>query len=687
MNISDAIVYDIETLPNCFTLAMEAFEDDRSSVWEISDRRDDRSYLIQWFAYLHDCQIPMISFFGINFDYPVIHYIFTNPTCSVTDIYNKAQDCLRGDRFANTIWADNRFAPQVDLFKINHFDNKAKTTSLKALQVNMRSPSVVDSPIPFGEYVQHHDIDRYLIPYNHHDVQETKRFAHFCRKAIDFRIGLIPQFGIDVMNYNDTKIGAKMMEQRLGEDICFERKPVLDDYGNPKFRRDGEPITRKAPRQTVRYKIPLKDVIFPYVQFRTPEFQRVLDYMRAQVLTPDDLDDPDAQIKTKGVFAGLHCVAGGMSFHYGTGGVHGSIEKQRIVATDEWLIRDIDVASLYPSIAIVNGLAPAHLGSVFTAAYAQLPIERKRWQAEKGKKCVEANAIKLASNGTYGNSNNKFSWMLDAQYTMATTINGQLLLSMLAEWLMPVPTFQIIQINTDGITYRIHRDYLHIAQKIEADWQAFTCLVLEDASYSRMWIRDVNNYIAESPDGSLKLKGAYWSPDPLRYGDSISEQQPPAWHKDLGNCVSIRAAVAAMVHGLDPDAYIRLHTDPFDFMMRARATQGAELLLGGQPIQKTTRYYVARNGGSMVKRMPALGPIGWYKKARGTTEQEYQAWHAAHGNTWSETIHTKNKSQYELRDTAVEAGWNVAECNDASRFDWNNVEYRYYIDEARKLII
>jgi hypothetical protein len=68
-------------------------------------------------------------------------------------------------------------------------DNRAKTTSLKALQINMRSPTVVDSPIPFGVPVTPEQIDRDLIPYNKHDVKETKRFAFYSMGAIEFRYG------------------------------------------------------------------------------------------------------------------------------------------------------------------------------------------------------------------------------------------------------------------------------------------------------------------------------------------------------------------------------------------------------------------------------------------------------------------------------------------------------------------
>lgn len=682
MDLINAVVYDVETLPNVFTLTAEMLHSGVVSTWEISQYRDDRQMLMAWFRHLEATQTPMISFNGVHFDYPMIHFIYCNPQCTVEQIYAKSQQILNADhnnRFAHTIWDRDRFAPQIDLFKIHHFDNKAKTTSLKALQINMRSERVVDSPIPFGQPVSFADVDQHLIPYNKHDVSETKRFAHFSMPAIQFRIGLIPQFGVEVMNYNDTKIGEKMLEQRLGQDVCY-------DYANG----------RKQKRQTPRHRIALADIIFPYVRFDNPEFQRVLDYMRAQVLTPDDLEDPDATIKTKGVFTGLTANVGGVTFEFGTGGIHASVKQKRFEAGNGWLIRDIDVASLYPSIGIVNKLAPEHLGQAFVAAYAELPKERKEWQKKKGKKCVEANSIKLAGNGAYGKSNDKFSFLYDPKYTMTVTINGQLLICMLAEKLATVPTLQIIQVNTDGITYRIHQDYEPIAAQHCREWEAYTLLTLEDADYSRMWIADVNTYLAEPviPPGSneppaYKQKGRLWHPaSGDDYAKSISECQPPAWHKDLGNVVSIKAAIAAMLHGIDPEWFIRCQTDPYDFMCRAKVDRQSRLMLGDHQVQSTTRYYVALNGASLVKISPPKGTIGEFKRANKLTDAFYNSIMSQIGpGVWDERIHTKNKSRYEEVHSSIEAGWSVAECNDARSFRFDNVNYAYYVAEAKKLII
>lgn len=675
MNLDNAIIYDVETFPNCFTLSAECLNSDFAETWEISEFRDEREEMIQFFHWCIRENVIMIGFNNIGFDYPIIDFILRNQKATVKDIYNKAMQIIDSEnRFANVIWESKRFASQLDLYKIHHMDNRAKSTSLKALQINMRSESVVDMPVEVGTNLTESQIFDLLIPYNKHDVSETKRFALISMESINFRMSLVDKFGPDVLNFADTKIGTKIMEQRLGDKLCFDRS-----------------TGRKQIRQTKRNRIALKDIIFPYIKFDNPEFQRVLKYLSEQVLTTDEIEkigsENTAKLKTKGVFTDLKAAVGGLDFHFGTGGIHGSVSSERIVATEEWLIRDIDVASLYPSIAIVNDLAPAHLGERFTEIYSQLPQERKKWQNEKGKKCVEANTLKLAANGVYGNSNNEFSVFYDPQYTLTITVNGQLLLCMLAEKLINIPTLQLIQINTDGITYYIHKDHEPEAALICKEWQEHTGLVLEDVNYRRLFIRDVNSYIAESFDGTLKSKGAFWTPDPLDYNNSIGTCQPPAWHKDLGNVVSIRAAVASMTDGVNPEDFIKNCNNPFDFMCRIKVNKSDNLFLNGQPIQKTSRYYVSTDGHEMIKSSPPTGTIGSFKKKNGVAEEEYTRIMTDSSGEWDERVCTKNKSKYEQRNTTIESGYKLTLCNNVKDFSFDNINYEWYTKEATKLII
>lgn len=669
INMENAAVFDSECFPNAFIMCIEMLNSDVRGTFEISEFRNDTRQLMQWLQWMKSVNAPMISFNGISYDYPMLHTIISNTNTTYTDLYEKNNRIISGnDRFGHIVWDRDRYVTQIDLYRINHFDNIAKTTSLKALEINMRSKTVRESKIPFGTVLTREDIEGEVIPYCQTDVSETKKFAGFCKPAIDFRLGQIDRFGIEVLNYNDGKIGAKTLEQRLGDDVCYDRSSG-----------------RKQPRQTIRREIHLGEIIVPYIRFENPEFHRIHQWMLQQTLRPEDLDDPEATIKTKGAFTGVHAEVGGLTFHFGTGGVHASVERQRFYADADYMIRDIDVAALYPSFAIVNQLAPEHLGQAFVAEYKKIPEERALYP----KGTYENAGLKLASNVPWGQSNNKYSIFFDSKYAMTVPINCQLLLCMLAEQLVKVPTLQLIQANTDGITYKVRRDMLDQCKAIEEWWQAYTCLVLEDAEYQSMFIRDVNNYIAVDTKGKRKLKGAYWSPDPLNYAESISTASPPCWYKDFNPTIVPRAAVAAMVDGIDPMTFLRCHTDPFDFMCRVRTTRGAKLMWGDEQIQGTTRYYVSNTGRPMSKvNPPPVGyEIGMWKKAPKVTDLEYKRVMAETGGEWSELVCTKNRSKYDNATTSIEAGWLTQECNDMSNFSFDNLNLQWYAQEVNKLII
>ena len=157
--------------------------------------------------------------------------------------------------------------------------------------------------------------------------------------------------------------------------------------------------------------------------------------------------------ETKGVFTDLTATVNGFEFVFGLGGIHGSVESKVIESDDERIIVDLDVTSYYPNLAITNSFFPAHLGKEFCTIYKTLFEQRKAYP----KKSTESAMLKLALNGVYGDSNNKFSPFYDPLFTMSITLNGQLLLCLLAEQLMEIPGLEMIQVNTDGVTIRVPR--------------------------------------------------------------------------------------------------------------------------------------------------------------------------------------------------------------------------------------
>ena len=515
----------------------------------------------------------MVGFNNVGFDYPVLHTLYKMKIATAKALYDKAQGIFESQNLENGRWAhdvkvSDMIVPQIDLFRVHHFDNKARMTSLKTLEFNMRSSSVEDLPFPPGTYLRPEEIP-VLTKYNRHDVEETAKFLDLSLDKLKFRAELSVKYDRDFMNHNDTKIGKDyfIMQLEKAGIQCYS-------YGS----------TGRTPRQTKRPVIHLKEAILPWLKFEIPEFQRVLDWLRQQSIT-----------ETKGVFNGLIARVDNLDFVFGLGGIHGSVNNKVIHSDDEFAIIDIDVEAYYPSTAIVQKFKPAHYPDKFCQIYADLKAQRQSY-----KKGTNENAmLKLAINGVYGDSNQKFSVFYDPLMTMSITLNGQLLLCLLAEWLVLRGLGKIIQVNTDGMTLKVARKDLPEFREVVAHWEKATQLRMEENEYRTMFIRDVNNYVAVYMNGKVKRKGAYEHDLELHQNHSALVI-PKVVEKVLIDNAPIRETLVNW-------------PDMMDFMLRTKVPRSSDLLLDDQIIQNNSRYFVSINGGSLIKKMPPLAkdPDKW----------------------------------------------------------------------------
>lgn len=673
------IDYDIETFPNMFCVGFLHRCTKQRWYFEISFRRNDIEQLCLFIERCRDCGCRWVGFNNIGFDYPVMHYIYKlrYASASVSDIYEKAMSIINAPfnaRFAHMVWESEWLVPQIDLYKIHHFDNPSKATSLKILEFNMGMSSIEDLPFDVGLHLNNEQAD-ILKSYMWHDITATDMFADRTQGMLELREGLSKTFNCNMTNMSDVKMGEVILVTELEKAgiKCFE---YVDN--------------KKKKRQTKRESINLAEVIFPYVKFERHEFMRIHEYFKSKVIT-----------ETKGVFKGLIAAVEGVEYKFGTGGIHASIESQVVHSNDTHQIVDVDVASFYPQMGIKNKLYPAHLGAEFCEAYEGIYQTRKKYP--KKTHPAENGAFKLALNGAYGGSNNEYSPFLDPFYTMSITINGQLLLCMLTEQMLKVPGLKMIQANTDGITYLCPREYLNHTRSICRWWEQLTSLELEEVLYSRMFIRDVNNYAAEYESGDMKRIGAYaYVTDEVEPG---TRELPH--HKDWSAIVVAKAAEAALVHGKDIREFVTSHDNVMEFMLRTKVPRSSALEWGGEPVQNVVRYYVSTDGDVLEKVMPPAGPIGAYKRANKLTDEFYYNvvreltgeepllesfdWSTV---PWDERIHTKNQTRYEERRSGINTGWTVQLCNKMDDLlvppdggsPMCDINYEWYIKEAEKLV-
>ena len=614
--MSNDYVFDIETYPNVFTLAVEHAEAPLHWMFEISDLRNDSRQIVEFLQFLKDTDSRMVGFNNLGFDYPVVHTLIRMGHSDANTLYQKAMAIINsqdedGSRWMHLVKPTDQFVTQIDLFKIHHFDNRARSTSLKVLEFNMRSDSIEDLPFPVGTVLNPEQI-KVLKEYNKHDVAQTKAFYHHTLDMIHFREELTRKYQRDFMNHNDTKIGKDYFVMKLEEAgvACY-------DYGSK----------GRTPRQTKRPVIHLRDAILPWIKFDNPEFNRVLNWLKAQSIT-----------ETKGVFNDLTASVNNFTFVFGLGGIHGSVESEVIESDDDHVIVDLDVTSYYPNLAITNSFHPEHLGKDFVSIYKFLFEQRKSYP----KKSAESAMLKLALNGVYGDSNNQFSVFYDPLFTMSITLNGQLLLCLLAEGLMHIEGLRLIQVNTDGLTVRVPRTHKVLVDLARMAWQERTGLNLEEAVYKAMMVRDVNNYIGVFENGSTKRKGAY--------------EYNMGWHQNAGGLVIAKVAEKVLVEGAPIRQTVEQWPDIMDFMLRTKVPRSSHLGLERDGVtvrlQNTTRYYIAKGGGRLFKWMPPLA-----------------------------------KKPGEWRKIGVESGWGVQVCNDIKDAGKLPVDFDYYVQEVEKLCL
>ena len=613
-------VFDLETFPNVFTFAAEHADSPLTVMYEISDWRNDSKEIIEFCHWLKSQNGTLCGFNNLGFDYPILHMLLKMGNGTAQVLYDKAMSIIHAqdtDKFANMIYPSYRVVKQLDLYRLKHYNNKSRTTSLKALEFAMRMDNICDLPFSVGSILNQEQAE-ILKTYNQHDVKATKKFYHLCKDEIKLREDLIPTLGEDVINADDTKIGAMIFQKAL-EEAGVE----LYEYG---------PFGRQM-RQTPRAIIHLCECIPDFIHFNNTEFQRIKEWFAAQSIT-----------ETKGSIKDVIARVGGIDYVFGTGGMHASVENEYFVANDEWMIYDIDVAGLYPSIAITRGYYPEHLGPIFTKIYKEKVVDIR---ATYIKGTPLNAAYKLAGNGAYGKSNDKYSIFFDPRFTMQITVSGQMMICMLVEELLHVDGLRVIQCNTDGITMWLRRTNIDKVKSACKGWEELTGLVLEDVEYQKMIVADVNSYLAQKLDGKTKLKGRY---DWVKETGGVKD-----WHKDSSFLVIPKVAEQVLLHGAPIRETLEAWPDKMDFMGRVKVPRGSKLVIHDdgvdRDLENTQRYYVSTEGGQLFKIMPPL---------------------AKKPGVW--------------RRIGVESGWTVRPCNDI-RQAVLPVNYEYYIAEVEKLVL
>lgn len=230
------------------------------------------------------------------------------------------------------------------------------------------------------------------------------------------------------------------------------------------------------------------------------------------------------------------------------GGLHGAIAQY----AGEGYFINVDVESYYPAEMIAHELLSRNVRdpSKFKGIRDHR-IELKHAKDPRQK------ALKLVVNGTYGASKDKFNALYDPRQANMVCVNGQLMLIDLMHKLVRDVGAEIIQSNTDGVLIRMPDGFdggpdafYDRVDDVAYEWEHRTGMGLEFDEFTRVYQKDVNNYVLVAADGSMKTKGAYVKKlGPLDY--------------DLA--VVNKALVEYMVHGVPVEDTIVADDDLIDY--------------------------------------------------------------------------------------------------------------------------
>lgn len=597
-------VMDYETMINCFIACFESIKSDERHVFVVHDLQNDFDDYIQFIKknILHDEW--HVSYNGLGFDGQITEYIIQNAESlsfmSGSEIaewvYSKAQHVINKQNSGEFLdfYEKTMSVKQVDVFKLNHWDNPAKRSSLKWIQYSMDWESIQDMPIHHTTKVTTFDQIDEIIGYCWNDVKSTKRIMMLSKSQIALRKTLTEEYNIPLFSASEPRISKELFLHFLSESTGIKK------YELRQLRTKRESIT-------------VKDIILDYTEFKTATFQKLLTRFNEIIVYPEN---------TKGGFK-YSLNYKGVKTDFGLGGIHGARKSGIYESSKDVIIMSSDVVSYYPNLIIRNGWAPAHLPKAeFCELYEWFFNERKKIPKSDPRNYV----YKIILNSTYGLSNDADSFLYDSQLTMLVTINGQLSLCMLYEMICEeIPNAYPLMQNTDGLETIIPREYQDKYIEICNRWEKITNLQLEHDTYSKIILKDVNNYIAihdykpvdidkynevkqENPHYLFKEES-----DKFYYAATKCkgrfEFNNLALHKNKSFLIIPRAIYYNFVHGIKPEAFLLTQTNVYDYCGGVKIKGDWEFIeekienseYSATKLQQTIRYYISEKGSKIIK--------------------------------------------------------------------------------------
>lgn len=310
--MNNIVIYDIETLINLFTVTFYDVNNDKYIQIAIHDNLIDQSdEFFTYMTYLSLNDYQMVGFNNYKFDYPILHYILEEGRIIPKLIHDYAQKII--DDVFSSIPSWQSYLKQIDLFRINHYNNRARTQSLKGLQINMKLEDVRDMPFSHNYMIKTKEEIDEVLAYNKWDVYSTYVFYLKNLERILLRIELNKLYNIDVTNYSDVGIGETLFLKFLSEDMNIDKKILRQE-------------------RTHRDNIVFKDIILTYIKYDDARLNNLLKEFKSIVIS-----------NTKHGFK-KSLLLDNEVYEFAQGGLHQCTKPGIYKSSEDIVILDIDVS-------------------------------------------------------------------------------------------------------------------------------------------------------------------------------------------------------------------------------------------------------------------------------------------------------------------------------------------------------
>ena len=566
---SVVIVYDIEIFPNVFHCTCKNTETNQLRFFEISNRKNQLTELVDFFFYKNVGDKMFCGYNNKHYDDVVINYLIDfyykmdalsyDKVC--TSLYNLSRTIVtaeEGDTSKFKRWKYAKYFYSMDLLTML-FSSKLRV-GLKEMQVTMNYKNVEEYAGDFDQYLPDSEIDD-MIQYNINDVESTAELLNRLKDDVQLRLFIEKEYGIDALSMDSVKFGETLLLKKYCEQTKLSEQYV------------------KTLRSPMDY-IPLKDVILPFISYKNPKLQDVLEDMKSQVVYSKERKGYEKKF-----------VLSDVRYSVGVGGIHSLHTPRIFVPKDNEYIGHSDVASMYPSFIIKYEWIPRHLGKEFWQVYSQ--IYKERIEAKHSGQKLKNLALKLTLNSVTGKMQQETSWMYDPFSVFKIRINGQLVLLMLVDRLLEL-NCKIVQVNTDGVMYIAQKTQREAVQEAVSEVERLTQLTFESDDYEAFYQYAINDYFGVA-------KGYSQSHDPKLIEKKGMFITDPRLGKGLAPAIIPKAVINYFLTKQPTFEYIKSSKDIKDFMMYQRVDKKFKVLHGDEPVQRINRFYASTNDYSLFK--------------------------------------------------------------------------------------